>query len=135
MRQRPTNKPRTLVSQTDRNREEPGYSFPAADFVFVDDTPLHLWVDGIHFVEDPDGDVREGQYFLVRDPGHGVTVSQVERYDDQDGLATVRHLYHWYDGELDALKQSERWSIDEITGDYDRAMGDGSRSTFLYREG
>ncbi|TYL37423.1 hypothetical protein CV102_17595 [Natronococcus pandeyae] len=133
MNQQSTNKPRTLISQNDRSQEAANYAFPAADFVLVDDSPLHLWVNGIHFVEDPDGAVQEGQHFLVQDPGQGVTISKVEHYDNQNESATVRHLYQWYDGDLESVDDSEVWSTDEIIGEYDRAMGDASKSTFLHQ--
>jgi len=130
MKSQNRDKPETIVSQNDRNEQEPEYRFPAADFILVQDAPMHLWVDGIHFVEDADGIVQEGQHFLAKDPGMGVTVSMIEEVGDDD-LAKVRHRYQWIDGELTAPESAESWTVGEITGEYDRMMGDVSESAFI----
>lgn len=131
--EQPVEKPSVIVSQCDRpNCDADGY-FPAADFVLVESGSLQVWLDGTRFIEDPDGSVRPGQYLLVRDPGFGVMISRIESLEPDDDSATIQHLVHWMDGELLRLNETETWSHEEITGGYDRSMGDASISTFLER--
>ena len=126
-------KPLAFVSQSDRSKNEAVYTYPAAEFVLVQGADLHLWVNGVHFVEDASGSVQKDQYFLVHDPGMGVTISRIESVSQQDGEATVRHVFHWNEGELTVVDSTETWSQGEITGEFDRTMGDPSRSVFLQR--
>lgn len=129
----PVEKPSVIISQCDRPNRDPNGYFPAADFVLVVGDSLQVWVDGTRFIEDPDGEVRPGQYVLVRDPGFGVMISRIESLETGGDSATVRHLVHWMDGELLRPNETETWSHEEITGEYDRSMGDASIATFLER--
>lgn len=127
-------KPQTFVSQSDRSEQEADCFYPAAEFVLVRGSKLHLWANGVHFVEDENGTVQEGQFFVVEDSGMGVTVSEIESVEPSSNSATVRHVLYWNNGELRFPDDIETWTEDEITGEFDRGMGDTSSSTFLRRE-
>lgn len=125
--------PTVLVSQVDRGKREPPYRFSAPDFVLVLGSTIQLWVNDVHFIQDREGNIREGQYFLVKDADFGVTVSRIESVDGEETSAQVRHEIHWNDGELAYPDTTEIWTEKEIIGSYNRAMGDESRSVFLRR--
>lgn len=125
--------PQTIVSQSNRDGSVADYCYPSPEFVMVNGSKLHLWVAGIHFVEDEEGSLREGQYFVIQDPGMGIMISEIESIETKANSITVRHLWHWHKGELTFLGSNESWSEEQIVGDFDRTMPDVSNSIFLQR--
>lgn len=133
MGDRSENKPQLLLSQSNTSNEVGDYFYPEADFVLVHGSKVHLWVDGMYFVEDPNGAIEEGRYFLIRDTGLGVIGSKIESVRPKEDSVLVRHVFHWEEGELQFPDSKERWRKGEITGEFDRALGAGSESVFLRR--
>lgn len=127
-------KPEILVGHSNTTTQGDEVYYSEADFVLINGLTVQLWVDGVHFIEDPNGSVREGQYFIVRDPGLGVMISVVEAVDSDRSTVTVRHVYHWQQGELEFVDATENWEIAEITGDFDRTLSDASSSIFVRKE-
>lgn len=131
--------PQTTVSPLDEREivgSDSAYTTAETEFLLVRDQPLQLWANGRHFIEDPDGSVEEGQFVAMLGPV--VTVWRIidpEPSDsgDEDQSVTLRHRFTWSDGEIDWSKYTESMTRSQVTGDYDRTMGDVTEMYFLQR--
>lgn len=121
--------PAVYVTQSERPAEETDYYYRSADFVMVHGPELHIWADGVHFTEDPDGTAEEGQYY-VKHTDAFLAISKIENIKEEK--ATVRRLFMWLKGdEVSTGNALEETEVDIITGDYNRPMGDTATTTFI----
>jgi hypothetical protein len=119
------------IAQGDTDSDDREWFHENPEFVLVDGAETHLWADGRHFVTDPDGEIRPGQWWLMRDPGVGIFLHEITAVDSATETAEVQHRLHWMDGQVERTEQTETFEWDVITGEYDRAMGDSSTTEFI----
>ena len=124
--------PKTIVSQQDKDEREADYYYQNPEFVMVNGEETHIWVNGVHFVEESNGAPEEEKYLCsVTDPG--IYISQILEVGENE--VKVEHQFYWSKQDETVKKVDEvgTWEIDVINGQNVPSLGGSTRVFLLSR--
>lgn len=119
--------PDLVVSRENMDEEKSDLYYHNPEFVRIDGQQTHIWVSGTHFVEDPDGEIAEGQYFVFDDAGIHL-IYQIKEVSENDETTHNLALVEFEGGRVSYFPfgdDLELWNFYQITGDLSDTIDTG----------